>query len=164
MMQRFLRWISPLGIILGSCLALLVFGGLILGLNWSQNVSPKTPVTAVVNRIAWSSPTPTLPAPSATPVPTPATGEEIPPPPGEGDVAIGSTVQVTGTGGDGLRLRTEPGLAGVVRFLALEGEIMLVEEGPENLDGYTWWLLVAPYDPEVRGWAAANYIRLVENP
>jgi hypothetical protein len=79
-------------------------------------------------------------------------------------VAKGGFVQVIGTGGDGLRLRSEPGLNGEIRYLGLESEIFRVDDGPTMLDGYTWWLLVAPYDETVRGWAVSNYLKSVPNP
>jgi hypothetical protein len=77
---------------------------------------------------------------------------------------VGAYVQITGTGGDGLRLRADPGLEGEVRFLALESEIFQVTDGPRQEGDYTWWFLVAPYDDKVKGWAVANYLTIVQNP
>ena len=53
---------------------------------------------------------------------------------------------VTGTGGDGLRVRPEAGLSQGVRFLAGEGEMFQVQDGPVEIDGYTWWYLVKSED------------------
>jgi len=110
-----------------------------------------------------------IPLPSATPTPLPATptseaAPTQPVPPASGDIVVGAFVQVTGTGGDGVRLRSEPGLNGTVRFLGLEAEVFQVNEGPQQADGYTWWFLVAPYDASVQGWAVANYLNVVQNP
>ena len=65
-----------------------------------------------------------IPAPTATQtrfVTTPldsTTGTlKVPPSPPPGVMAIGAYVQVTGTGGDGLRLRDEPGLDGQIQLL-----------------------------------------------
>lgn len=77
---------------------------------------------------------------------------------------MGAAVQIAGTGGDGLRLRNEPGLQGEVKYLGLEGEIFTIEEGPIQADDYTWWFLVAPYDETVRGWAVSNYLKAVQSP
>jgi hypothetical protein len=88
----------------------------------------------------------------------------IPPSPPPGEVAVGAAVQVIGTGGDGLRLRSEPGLQAEVKYLGLEGEIFTVDDGPVLADSYTWWFLIAPYDETVRGWAVSNYLKAVPNP
>jgi hypothetical protein len=112
-----------------------------------------------------------IPVPTATQVvstPTPVVeltpSSSVPPPPPPGDIAVGAFVQVSGTGGDGLRLRAEPGLDGEVRFLGLEAEVFRVDGGPEEVDGYTWWYLVAPYDESVSGWGVANFLGVVQNP
>ena len=77
---------------------------------------------------------------------------------------VGVSIQITGTGGDGLRLRADPGLDGTVRFLAIDGEIFRVMDGPREADGYSWWLLQAPYDPNVQGWAVDDFFVVVQNP
>jgi hypothetical protein len=119
--------------------------------------------TAVFNIIPYFTPTllPTTPSPSPT---TQLPGGDIPPSPPPGEISSGEYVQVIGTGGDGLRLRSEPGLKGKIRYLGLESEIFRVDDGPTMLDGYTWWLLVAPYDENVQGWAVSNYLKIVPNP
>lgn len=127
------------------------------------NSSASPPGTAVVNVIPYQSPTP-LPATPTIPATETVDGEGTLPSPPSGDIAIGAYVQVSGTGGDGLRMRSEPGLAGEIKFLGLEAEVFLVQEGPEQVDGYTWWFLVAPYDETVQGWAVANYLQTVQNP
>jgi hypothetical protein len=118
--------------------------------------------TAIVHVIPLPSPTPTVPTPTPAPEATPTSVG--PPPPQSGPISIGAFVQVTGTGGDGLRLRSEPGLNGVVRFLGLEAEVFQVSDGPRQADGYTWWFLVAPYDPTVQGWAVTNFMVVVQQP
>jgi hypothetical protein len=49
-------------------------------------------------------------------------------------------------------------------MLGLEGEVFLVQEGPEEVDGYSWWYLVGPFDETRRGWAVANFMAVVQNP
>ncbi len=73
-------------------------------------------------------------------------------------------MQVVGTGGTGLRLRDEAGLNGKVNTLGGEAEVFQVKDGPKDLDGYTWWYLVGPYDANRRGWAVANYLKIIQNP
>ncbi|MCI0519850.1 MAG: hypothetical protein L0Z70_06280 [Chloroflexi bacterium] len=117
------------------------------------------PATAILHVIPLPSATPTAtPAPPATPTP-PAQPSQ----PG-GPISIGAYVQISGTGGDGLRMRSQPGLNGKILFLGLEAEVFQIVEGPRQADGYTWWLAAAPYDPNVQGWAVADYLTIVQNP
>lgn len=125
--------------------------------------APSSPATAVLYVIPYLSPTPPPSTPTVDPTQMGPEGS-VPPSPPPGEVAVGAAVQVTGTGGDGLRLRSEPGLQAEVKYLGLEGEIFTVEEGPILADSYTWWFLIAPYDETVRGWAVSNYLKAVQNP
>ncbi len=107
-------------------------------------------------------------APTQTPVPptpepvTPTTTPDIPPAPG--DIAIGAYVQVSGTGGDGLRVRGGPGLGFEPLFVGLEAEVFLVIDGPLETDGYIWWHLAAPFDENTNGWSVSNFLQVVEEP
>lgn len=145
-------------------LAVGIAGLLTLGLGltlwlwpWSNTEKVPTAAMTVVAQPTWT--------PTSSPVPTEAaygTPTPIPPlAPGPGEIAIGRFVQVSGTGGDGLRLRMAPGLDAPVRFLAHEAEVFRVTDGPQTDDGYTWWYLTAPYDPQRAGWAVANYLSVL---
>jgi hypothetical protein len=79
-------------------------------------------------------------------------------------VAVGNYVQITGTEGQGLRIRANPGLSGEFEFLAYDSEVFLVKDGPREVDGYVWWYLVAPYDETRVGWAAADFLSYVPAP
>jgi hypothetical protein len=46
----------------------------------------------------------------------------------------------------------------------MEAEVFLVKDGPKQSDGFTWWFLEAPYDPDRSGWAASSYLVMVRNP
>jgi hypothetical protein len=81
-----------------------------------------------------------------------------------GEIAVGAYVQITGTQGDGLRLRSGPGLATTQLFLGGDAEVFQVRDGPKEADGYIWWYLVAPYDESRAGWAAANFLSVVPPP
>ena len=70
----------------------------------------------------------------------------LPSPTSPAGIAIGNYVQITGTEGQGLRIRKDPGLNGEFEFLAYDSEVFVVKDGPREVDGYTWWYLVAPYD------------------
>jgi hypothetical protein len=146
---------------LGFGLALLI--ATVLLLNWTR--SPQTandPENAEITVIDLPTATPTVPTATPTEVVTPeATGLPLPPP---GDMSIDAFVEVAGTGGDGLRLRVGPGLDRDVRLIGLEAEVFLVQDGPEQVDGFAWWYLEGPFDESRRGWAVANYLRVVQNP
>jgi hypothetical protein len=79
-------------------------------------------------------------------------------------LAIGNYVQITGTEGQGLRIRAQPGLGGEFQFLAYDSEVFVVQDGPREVDGYVWWYLVAPYDETRVGWAAADFLSFVPEP
>jgi hypothetical protein len=135
---------------------------LLLWLTRSTEV-PAGEGTAAITVIALPTATPLIPSPtSPAPVTPTVTGLPVPPPPG--NLSVGAYVQVTGTGGDGLRLRTDPGLNSDVRMLGLEGEVFIVQEGPQEADDYSWWYLVGPFDETRRGWAVSNFLTVVQNP
>ena len=124
--------------------------------------APASQGTAVLSVIP--APTVTQTRFVTTPLDSTTATLKVPPSPPPGVMAIGAYVQVTGTGVDGLRLRDEPGLDGQIQLLGSEAEVFLVLEGPREVDNYTWWYLVGPYDESRKGWAVANYLSLVQNP
>jgi hypothetical protein len=125
---------------------------------------PRGPATALVNVIPAPSVAPTLPTAALTPTPTLVPIAPTLPAPPPGDIGVGAYVQVTGTGTDGLRMRSDPGLNGDVRFLGMDSEVFQILDGPREVDGYTWWQLKAPLDENRRGWAVSNYLVVVQNP
>jgi len=80
------------------------------------------------------------------------------------EIGVGGYVQITGTDGDGLRLRALPGLDGEPVFLGDDEEVFQVRDGPQDADGYTWWYLAAPYDETRVGWAAADFLAPIPSP
>lgn len=145
-------------IVLGTLLA-----GSVLAALWFTR--PQTQIddhpTAVMEVIPFSTVTP---SPSVTPSPQPSPTNAAGIPPAPGDIRLGALVQVSGTGGDGLRIRSTPGLQGSIRFLGLEAEVFRVTDGPEQADGFSWWLVEALYDPTLSGWAVSNYLLVVQEP
>ena len=79
-------------------------------------------------------------------------------------IQIGSYVKITGTEGDGLRMRDDPSLNGKIIYLGIEDEIFLVKDGPKDQDGYLWWYLEAPLNETKNGWAVANFLQLDQSP
>jgi hypothetical protein len=163
-LRKIINFFTDPWLVLGSIgFGAALLAATILLLSWTR--SPQAPSgnsTAVITIIAV--PTPTPPTPTSPPdleETAEATSFPIPP---EGEIAIDAYVQVTGTGGGGLRLRDGPGLDRAVRMLGEEDEIFLVNDGPQQNDGYTWWYLIGPFDETRFGWAAANFLRVVQNP
>ena len=109
-----------------------------------------------------------IPAPSSTPSPSPADSATATATPVGGassdGIAVGMYVQITGTGGDGLKMRSAPGVSSDTIFLGMESEVYRVKDGPKQVDGYTWWYLEAPYDSTRTGWAASKYLTIVASP
>ncbi len=147
---------SIIGLALAGSLAAFLFFG---------NPPPPEPFTGPAALTVLPAPTATAtPRGAATlaarPTPTPI----APPPPPNGSITLGAFIQIRGTGGDGLRLRSEPSLKGTILALAKENEIFQVVEGPHIADGYTWWRLISPKDPHRGGWTVANYLSLLPTP
>jgi hypothetical protein len=79
-------------------------------------------------------------------------------------IGISAYVQISGTEGEGLRIRSTAGLNSETVFRGEEAEVFVVKDGPKTADGYTWWYLVAPYDETRAGWAAADFLAVVPSP
>jgi hypothetical protein len=101
--------------------------------------------------------------PNVTPVPT-INPSLVTPTLAPNTIGIGAYVQISGTEGEGLRIRSAPGLSGDTVFFGGESEVFVVRKGSEVADGYTWWYLVAPYDEARAGWAAADFLAVVPSP
>jgi hypothetical protein len=74
-------------------------------------------------------------------------------------LALDILVEVYGTGGEGLRIRELAGISYPIQYLGLDQEVFQITDGPVNADGYVWWKLVNPYNPNVSGWAVSNYLK-----
>lgn len=155
------RLFSPWVIVFAFLAAI---GGIALGifvLNWAR--PERTPV-GVVTAALTVIPAPTATqTPSPTPVP-PTPNPEAPPAPPEGTLKIGAMVKISGTEGAGLRLRSQPGLDYQPLFLGMEDEVFEIQDGPQETDDYVWWYLVAPFEPNRKGWAVSNYLQIIQEP
>jgi hypothetical protein len=106
-----------------------------------------------------------IPAPTSTSsAPATATIDPFAPTATPTGLAIGNYVQITGTEGQGLRIRSEPSLNGTAEFLGYDSEVFIVKDGPRQADGFTWWLLIAPYDETRTGWAASDFLTYIPAP
>ena len=107
--------------------------------------------------------------PTVTPVPTSTpsglrTPTPLPEKPQPGGIHPGALVQITGTGGDGLRLRVEPGLEKEILFIGRESEVFRVQDGPAEVDDFIWWFLISSDNSARQGWAVSDYLILVQTP
>lgn len=108
-----------------------------------------------------------IPASTSTPMSSEAENanpDETSSPVDASGIGLDLYVQITNTGGVGLRLRSGPGTNNPARFLGKEDEVFQVKDGPRIADGFTWWYLVTPYDEHRSGWAASKYLVLIETP
>jgi hypothetical protein len=105
-----------------------VFGAFI-AILWSAKPDTYTPApaTAILSIIQAPTITP-IPIDTPTPLVTPTSAEGVSQP--NGPIAVSDFVQVNGTGGDGLRLHTDPGVSSEVRYVAIESEVFLVNPDP----------------------------------
>ena len=102
-------------------------------------------------------------APTQTAIPTRSLQTPTPtkPPSFEG-ISIGSYVQISGTEGSGLRLRSGAGTNNPPRLLGMDEEVFQVKDGPKTADNFTWWFIESPYDPGRSGWAASTYLKVID--
>ena len=142
--------LGSLAIGIGICVFLFLIA--FIAAKMSNRQTSDTPV-AKLGIVPYVEPTLTMP-PTLTPVePTVVVIDGI---------QIGSSVQITGTEGAGLKIRNDFGMNSVQKFIALESEIYEVVDGPEQTDGYIWWKLSSAYDTERNGWAVSDYLTPIQ--
>jgi hypothetical protein len=152
--QLFNKWVIIGALIIAGILILI----LLVSIGW-MNPPPSSNVGFVPANLT------VISAPTATPnVTATATIDPFAPTPTPTGLALGNYAQITGTEGEGLRIRTEPGLNSDIAFLGYDSEVFLVKDGPRDVDGYVWWYLVAPYDETRAGWAAADFLIYIPAP
>ena len=122
------------------------------------------PVSAALTLIPAPTSTPRYAVPTLTPPLPAASSFVVTPTPLPGTFAVGAYVQISGTEGQGLRLRAQPGLNNPPLFLGYDSEAFLVTDGPQQADGHTWWYLTAPYDQTRSGWAVQDYLSVIPSP
>lgn len=143
--------------------AIIAAGALILTFVWMEWSAPPPASGDVMSVLT------VIPAPTGTPLPpaTPTVDPSAPTPTlvlAPGQIAIDSYVQIKGTEGQGLRIRSAPGLNTEPLFVGYDAEVFVVKDGPRQADGYTWYYLVAPYDTTRAGWAASDFFNIIPPP
>jgi len=152
--QLFNKWVILGALIIAGLLTLIT----LISIGWTN--TPQSPNVGFAPADLTGIPAPTL-TPNVTPT---ATIDPFAPSPTPTGIAIGTYAQITGTGGEGLRIRSAPGLTSEPVFLGFDSEVFLVQDGPREADGYVWWYLVAPYDEARAGWAAADFLTYIPAP
>jgi hypothetical protein len=162
-MRKTIESIIHPGVIFGAIvIAAMLIGGIYYLYFYNQPPRQKPP-PATPSILITSAPTSTaLGFIPPTGIPTPTL--EVPPSPIPGTILIGGTVQVSGTGGDGLNLRSSPEISGDINYLGFEAEVFIVQDGPIEADGYIWWYLVGFSDETRNGWGVSNFMEVVQNP
>ena len=77
-----------------------------------------------------------------------------------GVIALGMTIKVTGTGNEGLRMRSGAGIDQTTLYLAREGELFKIIDGPKILDSLIWWKIEGLDDPGKAGWSVQDYMAI----
>ena len=75
-----------------------------------------------------------------------------------GVIALGMNIKVSGTGNEGLRMRSGAGIDQQTMFVAQEGESFQIIEGPKILDSLIWWKIQSLNDPGKTGWSVQDYM------
>lgn len=175
----YLPWWSLVVMLLGVMVIALGIIGIILLLGNRDTLAEPTPIIRVITSA------PTLPpvAIVENTAPPPATeiisgGAEVGALALEGptlapviftptpvSVQVGGSVRVEGVDEQMLNVRSTPTLSGSsVLFRADEGSIFTVLEGPTQSDGFTWWRIQDPNDPNRDGWAVSNFLTGISLP
>lgn len=77
--------------------------------------------------------------------------------------SIGTYVQVTNTEGTGLSVREGAGTTYNTLFVAKDGDLFQIVDGPDDRSGYVWWKLQSVENEDLTGWAAASYLVVSSN-
>jgi hypothetical protein len=75
----------------------------------------------------------------------------------------GLKVKIHGTGGDGLRIHQDPGENSPTIYLASEGDLFSIEDGPTLAGGYIWWKIKSLLNEKMNGWAAEDFLQIAIN-
>lgn len=144
-------------IILTTTITLLILlAGLILSFIFFLKPMDASSPIADLTLLPGMTNTPILPTNTPTIIPSPTIG--IRPSPLPGTIGIGGYVQVFGTNGGGLNIRSSIGISATLVFNALDGELFVIVDGPKTQDGYTWWKIQSSVESSRTGWAVDNYL------
>jgi hypothetical protein len=132
----------------------LVVATYILIISFSSLYAPTSNRNIQVTIIAYNTQTPTPPTNGNQFVPT-ATQNLV----GQ-KYSIGLRVKVQGTGGEGLRIHQAVGQESPTIYLANDGDLFSIADGPVMTGGYVWWKIRSLSPGEVIGWAAEDFLQI----
>ena len=134
-----------------GCLAALISGIalVIAGGIWLFTKPPASPPGAIPTAIIQTV-TLTTSAPGLVTATPPAITEQ--------GLGVGVRVEVSGTGNIGLSIRASASTSAERQSVAQEGSTFLITDGPQEADGLVWWYVMDEADPNIEGWAAADYL------
>lgn len=75
----------------------------------------------------------------------------------------GLKVKVYGTGSDGLRIHQAAGQSSPTIYLAPEGSVFIVIDGPIVTGGFAWWKIEDKENGNIKGWVVEDYLQIVLN-
>jgi hypothetical protein len=158
----YLRLAVPVAVILLLLLGYLVWTGLLFR-SAADDATPTATVPATANPTTAPTVAPTVapttaPTPRPTAAPTATVAPSVAPTaaPTPGGLRVGGAAVVDTGSGEGLRLRRDPGQAGVVLRSIPNGQRLTILEGPRDADGMPWWKV--QYSGE-QGWVAGAFIK-----
>jgi hypothetical protein len=154
----------PAAIILLLLLGYAVWTGMLFR-NAAESATPTAPVAAVMTPEASPTAAPTVaptaaptaaptPRPTSPPTVAPTSAPTVAPTPAGLRPGVAAIVDTGST--DGLRLRRDPGQAGVTLRSIRSGERLTLLEGPREVDGMAWWKV--QYANE-QGWVAGAFLK-----
>jgi hypothetical protein len=94
------------------------------------------------------------PPPSFTPAPVPSSSQPSDP---VGSLQIGGFARVVNVGSEPLRGRRGPGTEAAIVTRFPEGTRLLIVSGPEEADGFRWWLVRS--EQGLEGWCADSWLQ-----
>jgi hypothetical protein len=163
-MRTIIHWLLDPWVIVGSLMVAFVLSAIFfLFVNSTRYAQPNRPISTAILKII-AAPTFLPSTQTSQTISDTLAVENSKLTPSHGDIKNGIVVQVTGTGGDGLRMRVSPGLEYDVVFVAKDGDIFRVADGPQEGSGYTWWYLISPLDDSIRGWVVVNFLSVYQSP
>ena len=156
-------WWSVVGMVAVAGLISCGLWGLVFSMGGTAPPGGRTPTIVITTA------TP-APAALATVPPTAAPTEtESPPtleptatlPPSDIEIGIGVQVEIVGTGPQGLNMREGASTVYESVDVAKEGEVFLVQDGPQFGSGYEWWYIVDPKNPDRAGWSVRQFMQVI---
>lgn len=78
-----------------------------------------------------------------------------------GVIALEMTIKISGTENTGLNIRADAGTDKPVVYLAQEGEVYKIMDGPVISNSLIWWKIVQLPDSQKSGWAVQDYLEPV---